>query len=257
MFGIIKEIMSINTNKVGTPVAIFKGNKKLAKTLFSVSKDEEINGFNQYELDEGQFQIIPNFLKERSTVFVAGTAGSGKSFWCAEYIKEYQKLYPDNPVYLITEAIDQDPSFKGLGLKKVDLNGILEDPLEYNEFENCCVLFDDVDALTGKLYKYIYALRDKLLKNSRKKQVTVLTPSHSFTGRDLQPVLNESQTIVFFGQNYNRSLKYLLENYIGLSKSGIKMVRNSKSRWCCFMKTFPPVLVEETKIQTINNLQES
>lgn len=249
--------MSINTSKVGTPVAIVKNNKKYAKTLFSVSKDEEINGFNQYELDEGHFQIIPDFKKERSTVFLAGTAGSGKSYWCAEYIKEYQKLYTDNPVYLITEAIDQDPAFHGLGLKKVDLEGILEDPLEYNEFENCCVLFDDVDALTGKLYKYIYALRDKLLKNSRKKNVTVITTSHSFSGRDLQPVLNESQIICFFPSNYNRSLRYLLENYIGLTKVGIKMVRNSKSRWVAYLKTFPNVIVEEKKIQTINNFQEN
>jgi hypothetical protein len=235
------------------------GSKKYAKTLFSVSKDEEINGFSQYVLDDDDsyFQVIPNFSKERSTVFVAGTAGSGKSYWCAEYLREYAKLYPDNPIYLITEAIDADPAFKGIKLKKVNLEGILEDPIDYNEFENCCVLFDDTDALTGKLFKYVYEMRKKLLKNSRKKNVTVITTSHSFTGRDLQPVLNESTVICFFPANFNRSLKYLLENYIGLSKSGIKMVRNSKSRWIAYIKTFPNVLVEEKKIQTINNLQES
>jgi len=249
--------MSINTNKVGTPVAIIKGNKKLAKILFSVSKDEEINGFSQYELEEGQFQLIPDFKKERSTVFLAGTAGSGKSYWCAEYLREYSKLYPDNPIYLITEAKDRDPAFENIDLKKVDLEGILDEPIEYDEFENCCVLFDDTDALTGKLFKYIYALRDKLLKNSRKKSVTVVTTSHSFSGRDLVPVLNESQVIVFFPSNFNRSLRYLLENYIGLTKVGIKMVRKSKSRWVAYMKTFPNVIVEEKKIQTINNFQEN
>jgi hypothetical protein len=249
--------MSINTSRVGTPVAIVKNNKKYAKTLFSVSKDEEINGFNQFELEEGQFQIIPDFSKERSTVFVAGTAGSGKSYWCAEYLREYAKLYPDNPIYLITEAIDADPAFKGIKLKKVNLDGILEDPIHYNEFDNCCVVFDDTDALTGKLFKYVYEMRNKLLKNSRKKNVTVITTSHSFTGRDLQPVLNESMCVVFFPSNYNRSLKYLLENYIGLTKVGISMVRKSKSRHIAYIKTFPNVLVEEKKILTLTSLQES
>ena len=247
--------MSINTSKIGIPVAIIKGNKKYAKTLFSVSKDEEINGFNKLEIDGGTFQVIPNFNAERSTVFIAGTSGSGKSYWASEYIKEYLKIYPDNPVYLITEAIDADPAFKDLKLKKVNLEGILDDPIDWNEFESCLVCFDDVDSLTGKMYKYIYELRNKLLMNSRKKGVSVITTSHSFSGRDLVPVLNESQVIVFFGSNYNRSLHYLLEKYIGLTKEGIKEVRSNKSRWMTFCKTFPNILVSEKKIQTLNDLQ--
>lgn len=245
----------INTSKVGIPVAIVKGNRKYAKTVFSVSKDEEINGFDKLEIEQGAFQVIPNFNSERSTVFIAGTSGSGKSYWASEYIKEYQKLYPDNPVYLITEAIDPDPAFKDLKMKKVDLTGILEDPIDYTEFNDCLCVLDDVDALHGKLYKYIYALRDKLLKNSRKQKVSVITTSHQFTGRDLQPVLNESQIIVFFPSNYNRSLIYLLQNYIGLTKDGIKYIRNSKSRWCAYCKTHPNVLIEIDKIQTLKNLQ--
>ena len=249
--------MSINTSKIGVPVAIVKNSKKYAKTLFSVSKDEEINGFNKLELEEpkASFQVIPNFNAERSTVFIAGTSGSGKSYWASEYMKQYHQIYPDHPIYLITEAIDADPAFKDLKLKKVNLNGILDDPIDWNEFESCLVVFDDCDAISGKLYRYIYELRDKLLKNSRKKNVSVITTSHSFTGKDLQSVLNESQVIVFFPSNFNRSLVYLLDKYIGLVKEGVKEVRNSKSRWIAYIKTFPNILVSEKKIQTLNDLQ--
>jgi len=249
--------MALNTSHIGTPVAIIKNSKKYAKTVFSVSPDDEKNGFNSFDIvDNGIFQVIPNPDKERSTVYIAGSAGSGKSYWTARYIEEYKKQNSDNPVYLITEANDPDPAFEKLDLKKVNLDGILEDPIDYNEFSDCCCVFDDVDALTGKLYKYVYLLRDKLLKNSRKKRVSVVSTSHTFTNRDLSAVLNESEVIVFFMSNYNRSLKYLLESYIGLNKEGINTLRKTRSRWCSFLKTYPNVIIQEKKIQTINHLQD-
>lgn len=253
--------MSLNFQKIGRQVACVRDNSKMKKVVISVSDQKEdesdvVKPFNHYILPNGTFQYIPDLDRDRDTIFVAGTAGSGKSYWASQYIKEYHKFYPDNKIYLITGNEAEDPVFENLKfIKKVNLSGILEDPLDYTEFKDCLCVFDDIDACSGKLGKYLYLLRDKLLKNSRKVKVSVLSTAHSFSGTDLKSVLNESDVIVFFPSNYNRSLKYLLDNYLGLTKEGIISVRRLKTRWCCFVKSYPNVLISEKTISTLSHLQ--
>jgi hypothetical protein len=253
--------MNLNVNGVGRSIAIIKDNKKLGNMTFSVAEEElEDNGINKgfekLHIDDGQFQVIPDKNRDRDTIFICGSAGSGKSYWTGQYIKEYNRIYKKNPVYLISEG-SKDPAFDVLKfIKRVKLDDdLINEPIEYTEFENCCVIFDDIDAITGKLGKYIYNLRDKLLKNSRKNKVSVITTNHTCTGLDLKAVLNESDTIVFFLKNYNRSLKYLLEQYVGLNKDGITNLRKNKSRWTAFIKSYPNVIVQEKDIMCINSIQ--
>lgn len=254
--------MSLNLYKIGREIAVVKDNSKMKKSVFSVSNDDKydadelIKPFNHFQLTSGTFQYIPDIERDRDTIFVAGTAGSGKSYWASQYIKEYHKIYPSNQIYLITGNNADDPAFENMKyVKKINLEGILDDPLPYEEFKDCLAVFDDIDACSGKLGKYLYDLRDKLLKNSRKVKVSVLSTAHTFSGIDLKSVLNESDVIVFFPSNYNRSLKYLLENYLGLTKEGIKAVRKLKTRWCAFVKSYPNVLITEKTISTLSHLQ--
>lgn len=229
------------------------------KKIFVDDKvDDTIKTFDYLHLgdNEGKFQVVIDPKSDRDAIYVCGSAGSGKSYWACEYIKQYHKSLPKNDIYMISEA-DNDPLFDKLEyVKRINLEGILDDPLDYKEFSNCLVLFDDIDAMTGQLKKYIYSLRDKLLKNSRKYGVSVISTNHSCTGVDVQAVLNESQKIVFFFNNYNRSMKYLLESYVGLDKNTINILRHKiKSRWCCYCKTYPNVLVCEKDIINLKNIQ--
>ena len=59
-----------------------------------------------------------------------------------------------------------------------------------------------IDSIKGKLGKTIDDLRDKLLKNSRKFKVSLMSTSHDASGIKLKSVLNESKTIVFFMMIY-------------------------------------------------------
>ena len=101
-------------------------------------------------------------------------------------------------------------------IKRIIIEDLYENPLDWREFENCIVIFDDIDSIKGKLGKTVDALRDKLLKNSWKFKVSVISTSHEACARSLKSVLNESKIIVFFMLNYNRRSKYLLKNYLGL-----------------------------------------
>lgn len=251
--------MALNISGIGQEIAIIKNNPKYKKTKFYVSDedDNEIKSFNNLHINDGTFQYVTDEDKERDTIYICGSAGSGKSYWTGKYCEEYYKRNKDNPIYLISEG-SEDPALdnlKNLQRVKVD-ETLLEDPIEWTEFNDCLVIFDDIDAYTGKLKKFIYSLLDKLLKNARKNKVSVIMTSHSCTGLELKAVLNESNVIVFFMKNYNRSLKYLLESYVGLNKDGIKKLKANKSRWTAFVKTYPNVIIQEKDIFTIGHIQD-
>ena len=53
--------------------------------------------------------------------------------------------------------------------------------------------------------------------------------------------------------NYNRSLKYLLENYLGLDKNTILKLKKTSdsSRWTAYVKGYPSYLIQQILITTI------
>ena len=150
--------------------------------------------------------LSPDKDDERVTMYVCGSAGSGKSYFVAQYVAEYHKTFEDNLVYLVSEN-NEDPAFDKLDyVNRIIIDDMYENPIDWKEFENCLVIFDDIDSIKGKLGKTIDDLRDKLLKNSRKFRVSVISTSHDACGIKLKSVLNESKIIVFFMVNYGRSL---------------------------------------------------
>jgi hypothetical protein len=190
-------------------------------------------------------------------MYVCGSAGSGKSYFVAQFCEEYHKTFKSNPIYLISEN-DEDKAFDSKEyIKRIEISDLDSNPLDWKEFQDCLIIFDDIDSIKGKLGKTIDDMRDKLLKNSRKFRVSVISTSHDSCGIKLKSVLNESKIIVFFMMNYNRSLKYLLENYLGLSKNVIEKLKNSKSRWTAFIKAYPSFLVQQRLITTIPKLERN
>ena len=246
--------MSFNYEKDGDKIAVINSDKRQKKVYFSESDD----GKQDIILKPSeQFMLSPDKNTERITMYVCGSAGSGKSYFVAQYCEEYHKTFKSNPIYLISEN-DEDKAFDSKDyIKRIEISDLDSNPLDWKEFENCLIIFDDIDSIKGKLGKTIDDMRDKLLKNSRKFRVSVISTSHDACGIKLKSVLNESKTIVFFMMNYNRSLKYLLENYLGLSKNVIEKLKNSKSRWTAFTKSYPSYLVQQRLITTIPKLERN
>ena len=72
--------------------------------------DQFIKQFDNITLDEGEFMLSPDKDNERTTMYVCGSAGSGKSYFVAKYCFEYHKVFKTNPIYLISEN-NEDPAF--------------------------------------------------------------------------------------------------------------------------------------------------
>ena len=250
----------MNLSKIGRNIARVDNNYK---KLYSIASPEdnsehELKVFQEIRLKEGKFKYMLNNDSERDTVCVLGSSGSGKSYWIKEFCETYHKKNPKNEIFLFSES-DSDPLFDDVSwIKRVAINEeLLKDPVLWDEFKNCLVIFDDIDATKGGTKKYIYGLRDKLLKNSRKFGVSVIVSNHNMTdGNDTKTLLNESNVIVFFMQNYNRSIEYLLKNYIGIDKAGIQKLRNVQTRATVYIKSYPNIVMTDQYITTVSELNK-
>ena len=172
-----------NFSKVGEKIAIIDKslkNKRQNKIYMNnkSSDDEFIKEFKSISIDDGEFMLSPDKDNERQTIYVCGSAGSGKSYFVAQYVQEYHKTFKNNMIYLVSEN-EEDPAFDKLDyVKRIIIEDLHENPLDWREFENSLIIFDDIDSIKGKLGKTIDELRDKLLKNSRKFKVSVISTSH-------------------------------------------------------------------------------
>jgi hypothetical protein len=239
--------MSFNINS-GYPLARIKGGKSTNGKIIRIDdKNKSTELFNDLNLpDEYEFIPIPNFDAERTTLYCCGMAGSGKSYFVSMWLKEYRKFYKDNPIYIFSEKAEDKQLDEIKGTHRVKLSDELEE-IDYLEFSNSCCVFDDIDSLEKPIRKLVNSIRDKCLKLGRSANISVVCTNHSATdGLDTKTLLNESMMICFFMQNWNRSLKYLVENYLGMTKEDVKKAKKSGSRWTCYIKqSYPNVIIQK------------
>jgi hypothetical protein len=79
---------------------------------FYLIKNEKVDGLNELEIEDShhfQLIIIPDLNNKRDCiyVYVAAQSGAGKSYFCTQYLKEYIKMHPKNPIYLFS-YLDED-----------------------------------------------------------------------------------------------------------------------------------------------------
>ena len=260
----------LNYERKGIPICLLKNNDNIDdkhNEIIYFSSDDDDNNIKHphTELDitekNQKFCYIPNVKSERSIVYIAGKSGSGKSFYAKEYIIAYHTLFPKNPVYVFS-YLKSDPtldSMKFIKRVKITEPDFLETTFEIDDFKNSLVLFDDVDCIKEKkLRKQLDDTMNKILTTGRHHNVSCLCLSHSIcNGVETKLQLNESHAIVVFLQGLgNRTLKYLLENYLGFSKSQIKKFRTLKSRSVTIIKSCPTVVLSDKKIYVLNNCDD-
>jgi hypothetical protein len=256
----------LNFDKIGKPLCKIVGNSRLkGKTIYVDANDEvedcedEVKTFSCFEIkNNDKLQLIPD-NSERQVIYICGSSGSGKSTFASNYIKEYKKKYKDNDVYIISnvdedECVDSIPDVKRVVIDE----GLHEEPLDKNEFQNCLVLFDDDASISNKKIKQaILNLKNELLETGRHLKCSVICISHMATaGNETKKILNESHIFVWFPANFNRNLNYMLESYCGLDKKQVKAIRDEKTRWCCIFKNFPQTCMLERKIYLLNQKED-
>ena len=248
-------ILKRTINKKLDKICIVKRNDKEIETVYlSDKKDESESGFLEMELDpEFKFQLVPNTNKERDVLFIGGSSGSGKSWMCKEYLKQYIKLYPKNAVYLFSYLQDDVTIDEVKKIQRIDIydKDFLNEELDPKEFENSIVVMDDCDCIDDKKLKNkILAFFKKLCFIGRHHKITVCWLAHDVvSGHETKSILNECTSISIFPKGLgSKKIHYLLDNYFGLSKEEVERIKRIDSRCVTIMKTYPKVVLSEREI---------
>lgn len=251
----------MNTEKIGNILAEIK-NKKTNKSRIIYNEFDDSN-IKNYMLDiklsnDEVIEQIPNKNSERDVLYITGASGSGKSYYCKNYLLQYNKSYPTRPIYIFSSLIEDETldNAKIKNFRRINLNEeFLQTDLQLSDFKDCCVFFDDCDNLSNKRLKTkIFNILNTLLQTARHTNTTVIVTSHLPTnGFETKIILAEAKTITIFPSRLgSRALKYLLNDYLGLDRNDIKLIKKLKTRWYTIFRTNPLIGMSEQGIYCIN-----
>jgi len=221
----------------------------IAYDIIAQRKGKELDFVTGESLD-----LIPNYISvdKRTTVYITGPSGTGKTYFACQFLRRYKEAFPDRPIYIFTNAVD-DPTIKEcsnfsphlINLRETITNEkgkekykLLEQPLAPDDFEDCAVLFDDIQYIEHKeLRKNLLTLHDALLGCGRKKNVTVVITSQTVTDYlRTRLILNESEWVVIYPKSgLTRGLDYFFRSYLGIKEKSeiMKRILHAPSRWVC------------------------
>lgn len=244
------------------PIAIVKGDKKCKDFNKLVYVNTSTNkGDIKIEIPyECNFEILPNTDENKRDVFyVAGASGSGKSYIATQIAKNYNKLYPDRDIYIVSK-LDDDSTINNSGINIIRLNWKkLIDNFDINVFYNCMMIFDDCDTIEGKEGKILKNVIDDIAIMGRKHSegqgnISLLFLTHYLTNyKATRLILNEATHLILYPQNTSyHPMYYLLKNYVGLDEAESRKLKKLGSRWVCIHKNYPQYLISQYEVKLLN-----
>lgn len=247
----------MNFENEGYPLAIIKNSKSKRTPILSMD-DRGVSRkiYSDITLqDDEQFQCIPNPETERQIIYVTGRSGSGKSYYTLHFCMEYKRMYPNRDIFLFS-ALNEDTTIDKLkGLKRIKLSDeLVNEQITAEDFKDSMVIFDDTDVIGDKkIRNKINEIMNNILQVGRHYNTSCIITTHTAcNGKDTKIILNEAHSIVIFPNGLgNRSLKYLLDSYLGLDKKQCQKIRALNSRWVNIVKSFPMTIISEKKAYTI------
>ena len=224
---------------------------KIGNRVLYVNDKAVEDGFNTYKVKgDATIQQIPDKNSERSVLYITAPSGSGKSFYTREYISQYHKMYPKREVYVFS-SLDDDPTLDKLKyLKRIKIKSpeFMNTDINAVDFKDCLVIFDDTDVISVKPIKVkVFKILNEILQTGRHHNTSVVFTSHNATaGNDTKIILNEAHSVTIFVKNAGgKTLKYLLDQYLGFDKDEIKKLKTLTGRWVTIVKSYPMCVLSE------------
>ncbi len=230
--------------------------------LYKEVKDEmQTKLMNEYIIsDDGKFVQLPRQVKgekQRDNLFIAGASGSGKSTYTAKYAEEYQKMFPDNDIFLFSRVTEDEKLDNIENLTRIVINDeLVVDSINPEELSNSLVIFDDIDTIkSGDIKKAIIALRQDILEIGRHPNIYCISTAHMLTNyKETRSLLNESNEVIFFPKSSgSKQIRYFLQSYAGMSVKEINKVFDLKSRWVMLGKNYPQYILSEKVVYLVSS----
>lgn len=241
----------LNTQS-GKPIAMIDGGYNHEKVI-SIDPNKK-DGYDIIDLDENShIKPLMDFF-DRGVYYVAGCAGSGKTTYAFNLIKDYLFVYPKTDFYFISRTdYKTDPVFKGVKIKQILLNDdLLNNPIDIEKElgDRSVLFFDDCNTIQNtKLKKYIEHLMDDVMEIGRKLKINIIITNHLIIPNEkkfARTVMNELQFLTVFPKSGNfQQISYVLKTYFGLNKKQINIIHNLPSRWVTITKFYPMTVIYE------------
>ena len=231
--------------------------KKQERVISCISTDnqDEYKTFKEYQcVGDEKLQQLPNNKSEREIIFCCGKSGSGKSTYIYSYCVEWKKQNKGKDIYVFS-ALTEDKSIDRLKPKRIKIDDeLLSCPLSASDFEGSMIIFDDIDVIQSKEHKKaVQKLLMEVLQVGRHFKISCCMSNHLLcSGMDTKMILNETHSITYFPRGTPpRSIKYLTENYIGLTKEQRIDAEQSNSRWITCFNQYPLTVLTEKTIKVL------
>jgi hypothetical protein len=206
--------------------------------------------------DDSTFQPIPDpDPKVRQVWYVAGQSGSGKSYFARGIAENYKKLYPDREIYLISK-LQEDETLDKMKIgkpKRINLQTLVDDPVDLDEFKDCLIIFDDWDTLDKPYFNIVHKLIEDLAIMGRHTCTSMLILSHYLTNYSkTRLILGECQYLVLYPlATSQKALRYVCEHYGGMDKEDIMNLKR-RGRWICIHKCYPGYVISAHEANILN-----
>lgn len=205
--------------------------------------------------DTSSFSILPSPDPQKREVFyIAGASGSGKSHIAKGIAELYKQLHPNREVYLISK-LQEDSTLDSMKPppKRINIQTLIDDYPDLDEFKDCCIIFDDYDTFVGPAEKVVQKLIDDLATMGRHTNTTMLCLSHYLTNyKKTRLLLNEATHLIVYPMATSfHALGYLLKTHLGMSKEDCRELKKL-GRWVCLHKNYPQWLVSAHTARILN-----
>lgn len=224
--------------------------------------------------------------KQRSSVFISGISGTGKSTFAINLIKQYREIFLNQhkeerknyieklkkedkpvpkfeplkevPVFLFTGTSNKDPLFENLkGCEVVNIN---LDPdfvrIEPEMLRHSIVVWDDFENLKSKpLKERTQFLLKQVLEIGRKLQIASIVITHQTMNYQFtRPIIYESTEFILFPATNPNSFRKFCKAYLDLESPQVeKIIEESDSPfdYLLYRKSFPRYLQRSHRIELI------
>ena len=247
-------------NKI--PIALISNSQNKNIKYVYIEYDNDGDDVKEYAADKTETINWQPYIEDdqRFAMYISGISGSGKSSFSRKCIEELrkQKKFKKYPVWFIStrDCNTCDHAFEGL--KDFNPLNIYNDKfldIDYTDFENSIVLFDDWNQLNKKdeLFLHIMELLKKMLELGRKLNIEIIIINHLTSNfNETRSIIFEATTYTLFPRSNLNSVQKFVENYITKDKEiskKIAMIRGSQYTPLIINKVSPQYLMSDKWIQ--------